>query len=163
MPYTPTGPFSNGGAPGISADFLNAVETMLDGINTSAEDTNISANGSGMLTLLSLAINTTAVSGTGTTAGSAQLYQFMRGTLKIAILHFNGYRNASATEQTIALPVAYTTKCFVFMATGKPVRPYSGGSPQSSSVRVITALAAGGGTTVIHDDLSGASIGWFTS
>ncbi len=50
--YPLTGPFVNGGAPGISAAFLNNLETWL----RYAGDSNITADGSGHLTVASLTL-----------------------------------------------------------------------------------------------------------
>lgn len=58
MSYTIFGPFADGGAPGISAEFINPVETFLASINSAATDANISANGSGLLTLIGLVFGT---------------------------------------------------------------------------------------------------------
>lgn len=43
MSYTPTGPFTNGAAPGISAAFLNALEAFMVLINSAATDGSISS------------------------------------------------------------------------------------------------------------------------
>lgn len=48
--YAATGPFTNGVAPGISATFLNNVETFLG----YAADTNITTDGSGNLTVAAI-------------------------------------------------------------------------------------------------------------
>src|SRR5260370_30409924 len=86
-PYVPHGLFSNGGPPGIDASFLNALEAFIAW-----------SEGDG----------STPVTVAGTTAGSATCYQFIQGGLKAFFLLFNGYRNATATEQFLALPVAFT-------------------------------------------------------
>lgn len=71
--YSATGPFTNGTSPGISATFLNNVETFLG----YAADTNITTDGSGNLTVASttfthgtltrIAFGFSAVVTTGTT------------------------------------------------------------------------------------------------
>lgn len=43
MAYTPYGPWTNGSSPGISAAFLNALETFLALVNSAATDGSISA------------------------------------------------------------------------------------------------------------------------
>ncbi len=65
-PYSNTGPFTNNVVPpGISATFLNNIENFLDQIDSSAvADSNVTANGSGALTAVSL---TLSGSGTGLT------------------------------------------------------------------------------------------------
>lgn len=54
--YTRTGPFTNGAAPGISAAFLNAMETFLTATGA-MWDSNASWDGNGLLTLVSLAFS----------------------------------------------------------------------------------------------------------
>jgi hypothetical protein len=59
MAYTRSGPFTNGGAPGISATFLNNVENFLvslgtSTVNTAATDTHVSSDGSGDVTVKSI-------------------------------------------------------------------------------------------------------------
>jgi hypothetical protein len=46
--YTPTGPWTNGSSPGISAAFLNALEQWL----AYAADSNITSDGSGNLSIV---------------------------------------------------------------------------------------------------------------
>ncbi len=64
--YSNSGPFTNNVVPpGISSTFLNNIENFLDQIDSSAvADANITANGSGALTAVSL---TLSGSGTGLT------------------------------------------------------------------------------------------------
>lgn len=50
MSYTNYGPFTDGSSPGISASFLNALETFLDTINSAATNSHISADSSGNIT-----------------------------------------------------------------------------------------------------------------
>ena len=52
MAYSQYGPFTNGSAPGISAAFLNALETFLLLVNSAAIDANITADGSGNITAI---------------------------------------------------------------------------------------------------------------
>ena len=52
--YTKTGPFTNGGAPGINKAFLDALETFCF---AGQWDTNASWDGNGLLTLVSLAFS----------------------------------------------------------------------------------------------------------
>ena len=50
-PYTQYGPFTNGSAtPGISATFLNNLETFLLELGSAAYDNNITSDGSGDIT-----------------------------------------------------------------------------------------------------------------
>jgi hypothetical protein len=52
MAYTQFGPFSNGGAPGLSASFFNPLETFLLSLNTASYDSHISSDGNGNITAL---------------------------------------------------------------------------------------------------------------
>lgn len=76
--YSNTGPFVNNSTPpGISATFLNNIESFLDQFSGSVvTDGNISTNGSGTLTVKTIALTTgtlTRISKfTGTGTGSAQ-------------------------------------------------------------------------------------------
>lgn len=168
MAYTNTGPFTNGTSPGISAAFLNAIEAFLDSINTAAYDTHISSS-VGIVTLLGLIVNgaiqtnPTAVTVTGTTSGTAVLYQFLIGTVKAAILFDNGYRNSTTTEQTISLPTPFTSKCLVFTGNIQTLTPYSSGTAQTNTVRVLSTIAAAGGSSTLQNNISAYSIGYFTS
>ena len=71
--YSKTGTFNAGAAPGISSTFLNNVETWID----SMDDANISANGSGQMSMLKLALTTGTVtrisrfSGTGSVTAAS--------------------------------------------------------------------------------------------
>ena len=56
--YTPTGPWSNGGAPGISAAFLTSLEAFLVALNSATYDASISADGSGNLSVVGLVLST---------------------------------------------------------------------------------------------------------
>lgn len=127
--YTPTGPWTNNAAPGITATFLGNVESWIQ--QTEGD--------SG------------AVVVSGTTAGNATLYQFFQGSLKGLLLMFNGYRNSTATEQTILLPVAITTYALYIAGAVPQCHIYSGGSVVGGSpVHTVTSLPAGtgaGGTT----------------
>jgi hypothetical protein len=138
MSYTPT-TFNNGGAPGISASYLNGVENMLASINSAATDGSISANGSGILTLLGLVNNDAGQSIVGTTSGTATLYQFLRGNVKAFFLYFTGYRNSTSTEQKITLPQAFAHYAHYYAAGGIPqMHFYNGGSQVNGKISTIT-------------------------
>ena len=110
--------------------------------------------------LKAMTIATTAVSVAGTTNGTAYLYMPFVGTnFKLAILRFDAYRNASASEQTIALPAAFTTRALFQTGNGKACTPYSGGSALVNKTNVITALAAGGGTISVQSLIPSYSLG----
>lgn len=141
--YSDTGAWVNGTTP-VNATNMNAIRSFL--IATGAMwDSNASWDGNGLLTLLGLKVNPTAVTVSGTTAGSASLYQWMQGTVKAFLLYFNGYRNASVTEQTISLPTPFTTGALWWAGASKSVRPYASSSALSNKVNVISTLSNGSG------------------
>lgn len=147
MAYTQFGAFSDDSPPALDDSFFNAIEAFLLTINSAATDGNVSSS-SGILAQKALSPSPTVVSITGTTAGTADLYQFMRGTIKAFILIFNGYRNASGTEQTIGLPTAFTTRCNFLSGNGKQVTPYSGGSALVNKVNLNNNGTPTNGSTV---------------
>lgn len=119
--YTPTGPWTNGGAPGISAAFLGNVETWIGQVD-----------------------NTTTVVATGSVSGTATLYQFLQGVVKGAVVVFSNYKSAAA--QTLALPVAFSTASYWWTTdfqSGK-IEALLSGAAQTFSV--ITAFGLSGGT-----------------
>ena len=87
---------------------------------------------------------------TGTTAGTAVVTQAtLFGIIKVVLVQFIGYRNASVTEQTINLPgSAFSTGGIWVSGASKSVRPYLSGVAQSSKVNVVSTLSngTGGGT-----------------
>src|SRR6266568_3183567 len=99
--YSNTGPFTNNVVPpGISSTFLNNVENFLDQIDSSAvADANVTANGSGALTAVSLTVTN---SGTGLTVNHNALVSgnmTISGTETVAgAATFNG----SGTGLTVA-------------------------------------------------------------
>lgn len=60
MAYTPFGPWTNGSSPGISAAFLNGMETYLTSVNSAATDTHISS-ATGVLTTLGVRLATGSI------------------------------------------------------------------------------------------------------
>lgn len=144
MAYTKTGPFTNGSAPGISALFLNNVETELAAINSAATDSNISADGTGLLTTLGLNVNAAATKITGSTAGNITLYQPFRGPVfKLVIMRLNGFRNNGGSTQGIVLPSAFTSRCKVWCGD----MPSTGVQFQKSGVTQNIAIATSTVTT----------------
>lgn len=148
------------GSTALSAQHMNDIRNFLIAAGA-MWDSNSSWDGNGILTLLGLKVNPTAVSIAGTTAGSATLYQWLQGTVKAFLLYFNGYRNASLTEQTLSLPTAFTTGAIWWAGASKSVRPYASGSPLSSKVNVISTLSngTGAGTSTNGNSTQGYSNG----
>lgn len=99
---------------------------------------------------------------TGSTAGTAIVYQITVGVLKIVLIRFIGYQNNTVTEQTITLPgSAFTVGGVWVSGASKSVRPYSGGSPTSGKVNVVSTLSngTGGGTATNGDKTQGYATG----
>lgn len=150
--YTPSGPFINNNPPGISAAALNNIETFA---SAGWFDSLITSDGSGNETVVgliasTLKVNQSGTTITGTTNGSATLYQFLQGTVKGFVIYFNAYRNNTTTEQTISLPVAFTTGALFLVGASKSIRPYLSGSATTGKVNVVSTISNGstaGGTT----------------
>jgi len=168
VPYTQYGPFTDNAAPGISSAFLNALETFLVGENSASYDANVSSDGSGNVSMQTLKLNLTGITVSGTTSGTATLYQFLQGTIKAFYLYYNGYRNSTATEQKITLPRAFTGRSHAFANGGiPPTHLYLAGAPQSFSI--VTTLPSGTGAggittqTAINGYSSAEVVGPFDS
>src|SRR5882762_3516922 len=142
MSYIRYGPFNAGLAPGINKTFLDGVEDFLTSINPAATDADVTSS-AGIMQFLSWQNNPAKISATGQTAGFADLYQPLKGVIKIVILYFNGYRNATTTEQTLALPQGFSTGALWWSGAAKKCRPYSGATALSNKVNVITSLSDG--------------------
>lgn len=86
---------------------------------------------------------------TGSTAGSANLYQLTIGIFKCLLIEFVGYRNSTGTEQTFTLADAFTSGALWIGGDTKLIRPYNSGSALSSKVEVISTISNGssGGST----------------
>ena len=120
MSYTQVGPFTNGAAPGISASFLNGLETWILSVDQPSPTT----------------VN-------GQTSGTATLYQYLTGTVKRCIVDLQNYKNTA--NQTIAIPTAFVRHAAVWVmeTQGGAVAFLSGGS--AVSIKVISSVGAGGG------------------
>lgn len=99
MPYTQYGPFTDGSAPGITASFLNQLETFLSTINALASNsaitpTTINGTTSGTISQWLL--------GGPTTGSSANCF-------KLYLFYFNAYQNSTGVRQRITLPSPFAT------------------------------------------------------
>lgn len=121
MAYTVTGPFVNGGSPGISAQFLNNVENWIEQVD-----------------------NTTSVSATGSVSGTVTLYEYLQGVVKAVVVHWANYKSAAA--QTLALPSAFTAGALVWTGEtqGQTLEFLSSGSAQTMSA--FNTMNSSGGT-----------------
>lgn len=120
-PYTPTGPFVTGGAPGINAPFLSEIEGWVANFD---QPTPVVLNGA--------------------TAGTATLYQNMTGTFKSLIVVLAGFQNNGGGTQTLGIPTPFTTGAFVQSSDVNTFGLGSSGALQA--LEVVTALASGGGS-----------------
>jgi len=145
--YTSTGPFNPGGAPGISATFLNAIEAFL---SAGWFDSSITSNHSGVMTSLGQIVNgpispsaspVTPLS--GSTSGTATLYQPFQGTFKLVFVVLANFRNGGGSAQTIALPTPFTAAFYIASGDINSMQMMSSASAQS--INIITALASAGG------------------
>lgn len=169
MVYIPHGPWTNASPPGVDASLLSDVEAALVALNNAVSDPGITSNGSGILSVLGLVNNDAGNTITGTTAGNATLYQFLRGNVKALFIYFNGYRNSGTTEQVITLPQAFTRMALVYAAGGSPgIHFWLSGTSQTSKITTVTAFPtppgpgnATSGLSSINGFSQGSFIGGF--
>ncbi len=123
--YTRYGnPWTNGSAPGISAVFLTDLENWI-----------VQAD------------NPAAVTLNGSTSGVATLYMPLQGTVwKYLIILLSTFRNGGGSNQTIALPTAFTTAAHFYTGSFPAFQLLASGSAQN--VGVITTLGTPGNVTV---------------
>src|SRR5258708_36559805 len=121
--YVPTGPWANGGAPGVSASFLGTLENWLQ--QTEGD------------------IGAATVS--GSTSGTATLYQTLQGTVKKVLILVSASYNS--TVKTIALPVAFVAEAELrAYRNNGPYRFLASGSPQN--IVLANGFNAGGNFAV---------------
>jgi hypothetical protein len=122
----------------------------------SADVADINANG---IDLLSGAFNPkiTPVSVNGSVSGTAQLYQYMQGTVKRCLVYFNNFKDA--TSRNLVLPVAFSSVSMwqTSEMQGGSLDALSGGVSQTFSI--LTALALAGGTQNPQTSIKGWSFG----
>lgn len=110
MGYVPVGPFTSGGAPGISAGFLNGVENFLQQINGIATDATVTSDGAGTETVTGINANKVQLVGTGAIVG------FLAGSIS-RVSFFSGTGNATVNHGLGATP----TFCMIMYAgSGSP-------------------------------------------
>lgn len=163
MSYVQFGPWDDGGAPGISAEFLNPLETFLLSLNSASYDSHISANGSGVMTTTGQIVNgaiqnnPTGVVLNGGAAGTATLWQDCTGAIKRVLIYESGFKTG-ASNQTIALPVAFTKGCFIRTGFINKIQLMAGGAAQT--IAIITSLSATGyGSTTGETTMTGYGFG----
>jgi len=123
--YVNTGLFVNGGAPALAAAFFNNLEAWIN----QAEGT------------------TGGVAISGSTSGTATLYQVLQGNFKLVIVQLVNFRNGSAPAQTLAMPVPFTVSCRGWNSNmGGPFQLLKASVAQT--VQQISALNAGADNSV---------------
>src|SRR5256885_12555047 len=122
-PYTPIGPFNQGGIAGINKTFLDGVENWIKQVDSNAS--------------ILVTVN-------GQTSGHADMYQYLQGTVKKTIINLVNYRITA--NQTLALPTPYTARAaiWVYETNGGHVACLA--SSVAQNIKVITALSGTGGT-----------------
>jgi hypothetical protein len=140
--YVPTGPFTNGGAPGLSASLFNNLENWIKQVDS---------NSSILVTV------------NGTTSGSANLYQILQGTVKAFLLQFVGYRNSSATEQRLTLPTPFTTRCLFLVGHAPNASVWNAGSQVAGQMGDVDSLSASGGASGGYTNFHPMDFGEVTS
>lgn len=92
----------------------------------------------------------------GSTSGTATLYQFYRGgTIKITWVVLVNFKNGTAANLDLALPVAYTTRAYWRTANTSPLNALFSGAAQNFGI--ITTLAAAGGSVSVQTQLNAFS------
>jgi hypothetical protein len=106
--YTATGPFVNGSSPALAAAFFNNLETWIQQAEADIGASTVS----------------------GSSSGTATLYQVLQGTYKKVLILVS--TNYNSTVKTIALPVAFTVEAEIraYRNVG-PMRYLTSGSAQN--------------------------------
>ena len=132
-------------APDVMASLSSIV---ANGINN--DSAAIQTDGSGIIHSVGLVAQIlqsipTPVTASGA-SGTLNLYQILQGTIKAFILYFNGYKNTAASDQTLALPVAFTSRCLFIAGNIPTMTIWNGASMISGLTGDVNALSASGGT-----------------
>lgn len=169
MSYVQFGPWVDGSSPGISAEFLNPLESFLLSINSAATDSHISSNGLGTMTLPGLVLNggaqidPTGIVLNGGTSGTATLYQIGTGTYKLVLVVLANFRTA-ASNQTIALPAPFVSTAFVVTGWIGPSSTIAGikllASGTAQTFELLTSLATTGGGVSAVTSIFGQSFAY---
>ena len=118
--YVNTGPFSNGSAPGISAGFLNSLESFIQ-------------QQQGNLNVVVL---------NGGISGTATCYQVVQGTFKYTFVLLNNFKTGGSPQQ-ITLPTAYVYGASIRTTDTETMSVRSGGSDQPTSIMKAFPASAG--------------------
>ena len=137
-PYSPTGPFTNGSSPGLSAALFNELERWIAQLDNAAA---------------------TTLSGT---TGTATAYMPHQGPhYKKVLLWLNGFQNTSGSTTNLSLPTAFTSGGNVQTANLHIIELWVGSTAQN--INIITSLAAAGGATTTQTYIKDKSFGYFAA
>jgi hypothetical protein len=84
-----------------------------------------------------------SVSASGSTTGTATLYQVLRGTIKMAIIVLTNFKNGSAGDVNLALPTPFTSHCMFWSGDSGPFNLKSSSTPQTIWTQLSFASGAG--------------------
>src|SRR5438270_1170896 len=136
MSYTRYGnPWTDNAPPDISASFLTALESWILGVD-----------------------QPTPVTVTGSVSGSASLYQYLTGTVKVLVINWNNYKSAAAQTLTLLVPFTQNGLVVVCESQVQTVEFLAGGTPVTISV-MDTISAGSGGTQLPSTTIKSWSIG----
>lgn len=155
--YTQYGPFTDNSAPGISASFLNPLETFLLAINSAGYDSFVSSDGSGNVTLNGLRVGgglTTLAPITtvknGSTSGTMTVYEFLTGTsLKIVLVRFGNYKNAAASANNVTLNTPFSLFAHIHSGNAQGLNYVLSGSNISLSAFTTLGGSSDGSATTV--------------
>jgi len=88
---------------------------------------------------------------TGGTAGTAEMYQWMQGTIKTTWIVLNGFRTAGA-DQFFTLPSPYTKAVRIWSQGTLTWAAMAGGAAQTVTI-YVTGAGAGGATTAASTNI----------
>lgn len=135
MTYVKVGPFTDNAAPGISAAFLNGLETWIASVD---------------------APTLTTITGGG--SGTANCYEFLNGSIKAFFIDMEAMKTG-ASNQFWTLPTAFTVGCFFTAGNVDTFSFYHSGG--TLNVDILTSLSSTGGSTTSIASAAGNSLGWF--
>ena len=123
--YVPFGPFNNGAGPALQAAFFSGLESWIQ--QTEGD------------------IGASTVS--GSTSGTATLYQALQGPVKYVLILVSV--NYNSTLKTIALPVAFTARAAIRVyGNNGPMRFLAGGTAQAVLLPTSFNGTNGNATTI---------------
>lgn len=123
-----------------------------------ADAAKLFSDGNGNLNLNTLLPSVTPLLMTGTTTGTAQLWQPFSGpAFKLLIIYHNNLKNGTSTVQSFTLSTAFANGA-LWISTGMPgISVMSSGVAQTANI--VTSLATGGGGSSTSTNESNNSFG----